>query len=47
MFFSTVLTFFVVPCVHVTLGALGQRLRERLSVRRTVSPAIDPGRPPY
>ncbi|HWP64566.1 MAG TPA: efflux RND transporter permease subunit [Candidatus Limnocylindria bacterium] len=47
MFFSTVLTFFVVPCVHVALGTLGVRLRETVRVGRSASPAIDPGQPPY
>jgi HAE1 family hydrophobic/amphiphilic exporter-1 len=47
MLFSTILTFFVVPCVHVALGRLAERARGALAMRQGVRPAIDPARPPY
>jgi hypothetical protein len=41
MFFSTMLTFFVVPCVHLVLGRLGERIRGATAgmPERVTSPA--------
>jgi multidrug efflux pump subunit AcrB len=47
MFFSTILTFFVVPCVYVALGRLAERAHGALATRRGLRHAIDPARPPY
>jgi multidrug efflux pump len=47
MLFSTILTFFVVPCVHVSLGRLVAGVRGALAERRGIGGAIDPARPPY